>query len=148
MDASVMADGLDSPTRGLGVGKKRRGLKPGQRHEGQFKKGFDERRMAPRVKRDFQALVKDHADDALQCLLTCVNDEKAPWKERRAASELIIAHAVGTPVNRILQATAGPQTAVDTSKLSNEELLNYALSASEGASDLLPAPVTRDNATD
>jgi hypothetical protein len=100
------------------------------------------------VKRDFQNLVKDHAEEALECLLQCVRDPQAPYKERRAASELIIAHAVGTPVSRILQAQAGPQLGADVSKLSNEELLKLALSASESASDAPPAPLTLDNATD
>ena len=140
MDASLLAAELDVNAR-TPAGRKKPGPKPGTRHAGMFQKGHDPRRLeAPRVKRDFQALVKDHADEALQCLLDCVRDDRAPWKERRAASELLIAHAVGTPVNRIVQAqVGGPAAGVDVSKLSNEELLNMALNASENASEALPA---------
>jgi len=125
------------------------GPKPGQPHSGQFQPGFDKRRMGATVKRDFQALVREHADEALQCLMDCVQDEKASWKERRAASELIIAHAVGTPVSRVLQANVtGPQGRVDTAKLTNEELLTLALDASENASDDPAAPVTLEHSTE
>ncbi len=105
--------------------RKKPGPRPGTRHAGMFKPGYDERRMAPRVKRDFQALVKDHAEEAAEVLLECIRDEGAPWKERRASAELLIAHAVGTPVSRVLHAQTNGLPAGGLEAASPQQLLQW-----------------------
>lgn len=129
-------------------GRRRRGLKPGQRHSGQFQKGFDPRRYVegPRVtKKAFQEAIREHTDKAIGVLVDTMQDADAPYKERRAAAELVLAHAEGLPVNRVLHAQAAP-AGHDLTQLSNEELLRLAektaASASDGASN---AALTLEN---
>jgi len=90
------------------AGKKRPGLKPGQRHSGQFK-SVDPRRCTtgPRTKavtREFKQKIRDLEDGALSLLEDCIADTNAPYRERRAAAELVLAHSQGLPVSRVLMA--------------------------------------------
>jgi hypothetical protein len=95
-----------SPPRTRG----RPGPKPGQKHAGQFKKGFDERRWVEgptKVKREFRVAIQDSAEQAVAVLDEILCDPSAPVKERRQAAELVLAHAHGMPVNRVLHAQTG-----------------------------------------
>ena len=86
------------------------GLKPGQRHSGQFKKGHDPRRHleGPRsgvTKRSFQELVRAETERAIDFLRDALNDPDAPYSERYKAAELLLAHGHGKPVDRQVVAT-------------------------------------------
>ena len=90
------------------AGKKRPGLRPGQRHNGQFK-SIDSRRCTtgPRTKavtREFKQKIRDLEDGALTLLEECITNINAPYRERRAAAELVLAHSQGLPVSRVLMA--------------------------------------------
>jgi hypothetical protein len=96
----------DSP---LPLSRKRPGLKPGQKHSGQFQKGNDPRRhmngpYKSTAARDFKDQVAVHAEDALQVLAGVMMDAGAPVKERTGCAELILAHAHGRPVDRVAHA--------------------------------------------
>jgi hypothetical protein len=114
-------------------GRKRRGPKPGQRHSGQFKKGDDPRRWTdgpriPKVKRQFQEQVREMTDQALEVLAECLEDGNAPWRERRSAAELVLAHGHGAPVSRVLMAQVGSEGSGGASQLSLEQLRSKAQS--------------------
>ena len=72
-------------TRGRG------GLKPGQRHSGQFKPGYDPRRnlQGPYTspeKRTFIEACREKTENALAGLDACANDDAPSWKDRMTAS--------------------------------------------------------------
>ena len=98
-----MATSVNTPSH-----KKKRGPKPGTKHKGMFVKG-DPRISPPKkgdfqrpgIKKEFMALMRGHTDRAVQCLLDCMDDEKAPWREKIAAAELTLAHGHGRPVDRL-----------------------------------------------
>jgi hypothetical protein len=97
-------DAMSVPT-----GKKRAGLKPGQRHGGQFKLGHDPRRhlggpTTPTIKKAFKAAIRELEEGAIALLEECITDPSAPYRERRAAAELVLNHSQGMPVNRVLMA--------------------------------------------
>ena len=109
----------------------RRGLKPGQKHSGSFKAGFDERRFVPsearvKIRKTVEELCKQHAEDAVAYLAGLVNDPNAPEKERRAASSELLDRAFGRPVDRVAIANVGVNHGSDVTQLSNEELLRLA----------------------
>ena len=90
--------------------KGRRGLKPGQKHSGSFKKGYDSRRSVggghDPVKLEFNARAREIGADALEYLEELILDQDASHRDRKSAAELVISHAVGLPVSRVLMATA------------------------------------------
>ena len=99
------------PEAAIGVrnGVRGRRAKPGPKgpHSGQFKGGPDPRRhvtgpRSPTIKKTFQQAIGAHVEDAVQVLADCINDTKASYKERQCAAELVLAHAVGSPVNRVM----------------------------------------------
>ena len=111
---------------------------PKKRHSGMFSGGPDPRRWtqgprSPVVKKSFQEAVQAHSDTAIQILAECMEDNQAAWRERRAAAELVLAHAVGAPVSRILMASAGSNGS-DAKQLDSISLLaraNQLLNAPE-----------------
>lgn len=108
---AVKPDAPDAPAPEEFSGRRRRrGLKPGQKHAGSFQKGHDPRRHVDGpnpVKREFQEAIRDYTDAAIQVLANCMADGSAPWKERQAAAELVLAHGHGSPVNRVMHAQVG-----------------------------------------
>jgi len=116
-----------------------------------FKPGPDPRRQAgvSPVRREFQSLVKEHADEAVDVLMECVRAEDSSYKDKREAIQIMLGYAHGLPVARHIHAqVGGANPGIDTSKLSNEELLNLALNASENASEDPITPIMLDKATD
>jgi hypothetical protein len=97
---------------------KRKGPRPGSRHSGMFTSD-DPRRWTqgprnPKVRKEFAEKAKELTDAALKVLSDCMLDNKAPWRERRAAAELALSHGHGAPVSRILMAQAqGSGTALE-----------------------------------
>jgi hypothetical protein len=76
--------------------KHRRGLKPGQRHAGQFTSGFDPRRRGYYYDgKSFAQMAAEHAPQCLDLWVRAVGDENAPWPIRIRASELIVERAYG-----------------------------------------------------
>jgi len=76
----------------------RRGLKPGQRHSGQFKKGDDSRRGQGMVLQDgktFAAKARELGADVLHFWDGLWRDENAPLPMRLRASELIVERGFG-----------------------------------------------------
>lgn len=76
----------------------RRGLKPGQRHSGQFRKGDDPRRGSGMVLQDgktFAAKARELGVEVLQFWDGLWRDEKAPLPMRLRASELIVERGFG-----------------------------------------------------
>lgn len=95
-------------------GKKSPGLKPGQRHSGSFSRGHDPRRHleGPRPhahKKHFKEKIRELEDGALSLLESCITDPGAPYRERRAAAELVLGYSQGSVVSRVLQADLGSQ---------------------------------------
>jgi len=125
VDASLSALTPD-PSAWAGERRKKPGPKPGSRHDGMFKPGFDERRSmgnnSPLIKKQFHEAIADEIEPAIQLLRECIADPKAPYKERRAAAELVLAHAVGTPVNRVVHAQVGDSVGGSATSMSLEEL--------------------------
>ncbi len=98
-------------------GKKRPGLKPGQKHSGSFR-SVDSRRCTtgPRsstAKKAFKQKIREMEDGALSFLEYCISDPDAPVRERRAAAELVLAHSQGLPVSRILMAEVDSGAVLD-----------------------------------
>lgn len=91
--------------------KKRPGLKPGQRHSGQFVKNdprsarHGNRKHADIV--DFRKKIMARSDAALEALdyLLDLNNKDISAKDRRETAELVLNHAHGRPVDRIAIAT-------------------------------------------
>lgn len=125
----------------------RRGLKPGQRHSGQFRKGYDPRRHVEgpsQVKREFKVAIRESAERAVEVLQEILDDTKAPVKERREAAALVIAHAHGSPVNRVLHAEVDQrQQSVDT--LSLDELVKHASAVIESQPALIQGEITTES---
>lgn len=91
--------------------KKRPGLKPGQRHSGQFVKGDPRRSNTGNRKHadiiDFRKKIMARSDAALEALdyLLDLNNKDISAKDRRETAELVLNHAHGRPVDRIAIAT-------------------------------------------
>ncbi len=81
---------------------RRRGPKPGNPHSGQFRVGHDERRnrISPK-KKEFQELCKEQGEKAVETLVEALSDNKAGWKDRLLAAEMLISHGYGKAVDRI-----------------------------------------------
>ena len=95
-------------TMDTGNTRRKPGCRPGQKHAGQFKAGFDERRHLEgptKVKMEFRVAIAESAEQAVRVLDQILADDTAPTRERRAAAELVLSHAVGLPVNRVVMAT-------------------------------------------
>jgi hypothetical protein len=88
---------------------KRRGVKRGTKHAGSFQPGYDPRRYSgptdrSRIRRQVEDMAQDHAETAVRFLADTINDEAAPFKERRASAELLLSYAYGSPVARSVHA--------------------------------------------
>ena len=121
------------PTAIEGVLTNRRpGLKPGQRHSGQFKPGYDPRRnlkgpYTSPERRTFVEACREKTEDALTVLETCMRDEGASWRDRMTAAALLIEHAHGKPVDRKVVAELGVgEQGRPVEQLTEEELLQIA----------------------
>ncbi len=124
------------------VTKRRPGLKPGQRHSGQFKPGYDPRRnlhgpFTSPERRTFMEACREKTENALAVLEAAMNDEAASWRDRMTAASLLIDHGHGKPVDRtaVLNLSAGYDG--DGSELSTDELMRIA--AGGGVTRLPPA---------
>ncbi len=112
--------------------KRRPGLKPGQRHSGQFKPGYDPRRnlhgpFTSPERRTFMEACREKTENALAVLEAAMNDESASWKDRMTAASLLIEHGHGKPVDRKVVAEMGRNTFEnDPVHLSDEELMQIA----------------------
>ena len=112
--------------------KRRPGLKPGQRHSGQFKSGYDPRRnlngpFTSPERRTFMEACREKTDNALAVLEAAMNDESASWRDRMTAASLLIEHGHGKPVDRKVVAEMGGATrAAEAINLSDEELMRIA----------------------
>ena len=112
--------------------KRRPGLKPGQRHSGQFKPGYDPRRnlngpFTSPERRTFMEACREKTDNALAVLEAAMNDESASWRDRMTAAALLIEHGHGKPVDRKVVAEMGGATrAAKAINLSDEELMQIA----------------------
>lgn len=104
------------------------GLKPGQRHGGSFKEGYDERRLPsfqPRFTvegRTIASIARQHTDEALGLLVRVLRGEytEAKVSDQVRASELVLAYGWGRPVNTVqMEVTAGNRA---VNRLSNAEL--------------------------
>ena len=122
--------------------KRRPGLKPGQRHSGQFKPGYDPRRnlhgpFTSPERRTFMEACREKTENALAVLEAAMNDESASWRDRMTAASLLIDHGHGKPVDRtaVLNLSAGYDG--DGSELSTDELMRIA--AGGGVTRLPPA---------
>ena len=111
--------------------KRRPGLKPGQRHSGQFKPGYDPRRnlngpFTSPERRTFMEACREKTENALAVLEAAMNDESASWKDRMTAASLLIDHGHGKPVDRtaVLNLSAGYDG--DGDDLSDAELMRIA----------------------
>lgn len=111
------------------VTPKRRGLKPGQRHSGQFKPGHDPRRnlLGPRMSKEkvsFMQACRDMTDNALSVLEEAMNDPQASWRDRTSAAALLLEHGHGKPVDKqIIANLNGNALSKDPKKLTTKELL-------------------------
>ena len=111
------------------IGKRRAGLKPGQKHSGSFKPGHDARRnlLGPRMSKEkvsFMSACREKTENALSVLDECMNDGNASWRDRTSAAALLLEHGHGKPVDRIAVANLnGNRDGKDMKELSNQELL-------------------------
>jgi len=122
--------------------KRRPGLKPGQRHSGQFKPGYDSRRnlngpFTSPERRTFMEACREKTDNALAVLEAAMNDEAASWRDRMTAASLLIDHGHGKPVDRTAVLNLSARAAGDGSDLSTQELMRIA--AGGGVTRLPPA---------
>ncbi len=112
--------------------KRRPGLKPGQRHSGQFKPGYDPRRnlhgpFTSPERRTFMEACREKTENALAVLEAAMNDESASWKDRMTAASLLIEHGHGKPVDRKVVAEMGGNICEKAAiQLSDEELMQIA----------------------
>ena len=124
------------------VTKRRPGLKPGQRHSGQFKPGYDPRRnlngaFTSPERRTFMEACREKTENALAVLEAAMNDESASWRDRMTAASLLIDHGHGKPVDRTAVLNLSARAAGDGSDLSTQELMRIA--AGGGVTRLPPA---------
>jgi hypothetical protein len=91
------------------VERKKPGIKAGGPNPGGFKKGEDSRRHvgAPWEvrKRDFGQMCKEYTPGAIDKLNAIIEDDTASNRDRLSAIELLVSHAVGTPVSRVVHAS-------------------------------------------
>jgi hypothetical protein len=121
------------------IGKRRVGLKPGQKHSGSFKPGHDPRRnlLGPRMsekKRTFMEACRELTPNALSVLEEAMNDPQAAWRDRMTAAALLIEHGHGKPVDRqVIASLDGSKGGKDIKRLNEAELLQ--IIAGEMSSD-------------
>jgi hypothetical protein len=114
----------------MGVAERKKpGPKPGQRHSGQFQPGYDEKRHVGSPwevkKRDFGQMCKEYTPGALEKLNQIIEDESASNRDRLSAIELMVSHAVGTPVNRsVALSLDGGLNGADVAGADNNSLLS------------------------
>jgi hypothetical protein len=81
------------------------GPKIGSTHSGMFKKGYDPNRHVGspwgKEKQSFQAKCQAYTEDALATLAEAINSPKVGWKDKLAATDLLLAHGHGKPVDRV-----------------------------------------------
>ncbi len=122
--------------------KRRPGLKPGQRHSGQFKPGYDPRRnlngpFTSPERRTFMEACREKTENALAVLEAAMNDESASWRDRMTAASLLIDHGHGKPVDRTAVLQLSGSIDGDGDDLSDAELMRIA--AGGGVTRLPPA---------
>ena len=94
------------------------GLKPGQRHSGQFKKGHDPRRQTPVTFRNGQAfreVCREKSPEAVEFLYSVMRDEEETTKNRVSVARYIIEQGYGKPTTPIAVASEGSDVAKLTS---------------------------------
>jgi hypothetical protein len=110
------------------IGKRRAGLKPGQKHSGSFKPGHDPRRnlLGPRMSKEkvsFMEACREMTENALSVLAEAMNDGNAAWRDRTSAAALLLEHGHGKPVDRIAVANlSGNLKSKDPKQLTTKEL--------------------------
>ena len=122
--------------------KRRPGLKPGQRHSGQFKTGYDPRRnlngpFTSPERRTFMEACREKTENALAVLEAAMNDEAASWRDRMTAASLLIDHGHGKPVDRTAVLLQTGRIDGDGDDLSDAELMRIA--SGGGVTRLPPA---------
>lgn len=83
---------------------KRRGLKPGQRHSGQFRKGFDPKRGQNGPARrslleEVSTAAAEHAEGAIAFLADTYKNSEANLKLRIVCAQELLSRGCGTPVS-------------------------------------------------
>lgn len=100
---------------------KRRGLKPGQRHSGQFAKGYDPRRPSAEryaQNKSLMELARQDVPTALEVVRQVLADDKASPKEKLTAANIIFDRAHGKPVQGVLVGQeAGTPSTMSTAQL-------------------------------
>lgn len=103
-----------------------RGCKPGQKHSGHFKKGFDERRHVTGPyharRRTIEEVCKREAGKALKALLKVIEDDEAPHKDRVLAANTLLDRAYGKTVDRVQVASINTGGG-DVGTLTRDELM-------------------------
>lgn len=79
-----------------------RGLRPGQKHSGSFRKGDDPRR--PQGQRLYDGMTvaqiaRLHGPECIELWLKAMGDEKAPWNARIRAAELVMERGHGKAIS-------------------------------------------------
>jgi hypothetical protein len=104
-----------------------RGCKPGQKHSGHFKTGFDPRRNLKgqyllRERATVEDKFRQHSQEALDALLAVLKDSESPAKDVVNAANSLLDRAYGKAVDRVQVATLGSDTG-NTASLTRDELM-------------------------
>jgi hypothetical protein len=124
---------------------KKPGPKPGSRHPGQFKAGYDPRRSGDAQKaamrKEISELCKEHTDEAVALLVDTMRDDEAPLPRRIQCADMILAYGHGRPVSREQHLSVVAHTMLESGapvrEMSDTQL--HAMLA-EVAASRLPAP--------
>jgi hypothetical protein len=118
------------------------GLRPGMRHDGQFKAGDDERRFTRKTSdgRSIASIAREYTQEAVEFLYAVMRGEHGDAKvgDRVRSSELLLAYGWGRPVTSVqMEVTAVPKEVGNLTRADLQRLIAGELPRpSDEASDI------------